>query len=243
MNNVKPMTTVKPPVLQWDSPAEEVTYAKVCLSGASGSGKTRTAIELAKAFVPDESKIGVLNTEGASGAKVYKRLYPNLKIMTINKPYLPKTFIDAINMAIGSGMQALIIDSATHEWEGVLTMVNNSTVANDLAKWKVPDNLHKEFLALIKSAPIHIFATIRTKTKHIPVKGPDGKPSVMKRPGALIQREGADYEFDLGLTMMDAGTALIDKSHYDTIQVGQSFERKPDEIAKLVKDFLYPEAK
>lgn len=237
------ITNVKPPVLQWDSEEEIKTYAKVYLAGAGGGGKTRMAIELAKEFVPDESKIGVINTEGSSGAKVYRKLYPNLKIMTLKSPYNPQTFVEGINRAITDGMEAIIIDSATDEWHGVLTLVNNSTISNDFAKWKIPTKLHDEYLALIKNSPVHIFATVRTKVKHAQVKNPNGGTGVRKLPGSMIQREEFDKEFDLGLVMTEGGTATVDKTHYDTIKMGMQFDKNANEIAKLIKDFLYPEVK
>ena len=238
MLNSKP--AVKPPVLVWDDDADSKTYAKVYLAGPSGGGKTRTAIEVAIALVGDESKIGVLNTEGASGAKVYKKLYPHLKIKTIDEPFSPKEFIAFIKQAPDLGIEAIIIDSASAEWKGVLSMVNSSTVANDFAKWKVPGALHDEFLAVIKSAPVHILATVRTKHKNAQVKGADGRVTVRKLPGSQIQRAEFDFEFDLGLVCSDAGVITVDKSHYDTLQVGAQFNREPSEIAKLIKSFLYP---
>lgn len=240
MNNPN-QTTVKPPKFEWDSEEDLETFAKVILAGREGSGKTRTAIELAKEFVSDESKIAVINTEGASGAKIYKRLYPHIKIKTLDiSQFGPKFFVDTINISVNQGMEAVIIDSGSNEWDGTLAMVNSSTLQNDMAKWKVPDGLHKDFWYLVKAAPIHTFVTIRTKTKHASEKQSDGKTKIRKLPGSWMMRDGAQYECDLILEMTDGGLATIDKTHYDTLQIGQTFMRDTKTIADKIKEFLYP---
>ena len=223
------------PVLSWDTEDKLKTYAKVCFAGYPGSGKTRSAIEMAKAFTADE-KIGVVNTEGASGAKVYKALYPNIKIVTISD-YNPVKFIEAINFVVAAGCEAVIVDSITDEWQGTLDWKTELEKTMDTQRaWAKPTAAHDSFMKLLRTIPIHTFCTVLTKDKVVIDRKNGNKATRVN--GAWIARQRTDKNFDLVLTMENGGTGTVYKTHYDPIKIGDVVDRDMATIAAKIKEFI-----
>ena len=80
------------------------------ISGASGFGKTYSALQLAYGMTQDWSKIAVIDTENAS-ASLYSDL-GNFNVLNINPPYSPERYIEAIKMCEKANMEVIIIDSS-----------------------------------------------------------------------------------------------------------------------------------
>ncbi|EOB1338453.1 AAA family ATPase, partial [Acinetobacter baumannii] len=86
---------------------------KLNLNGASGSGKTYSALVLASSL---GKKIAVIDTENES-ASLYANEF-NFDTLPLKPPYSPERFAGAIHAAYNMGYEVLIIDSASHEWIG-----------------------------------------------------------------------------------------------------------------------------
>src|SRR5712664_755087 len=103
------------------------------LYAESGCGKTWSALLLARGFVGPEGKIGMIETEGGRGeAYVGRAPVGDYLVRPIRQTFSPQDYGKAINDAEEAKLDALIIDSASHEWEGaggVLAMA----AANDSA--------------------------------------------------------------------------------------------------------------
>lgn len=85
----------------------------------SGGGKTRAALWLARGFVGPVGKIGMIETEAGRG-EAYADLLPGgYKVLSLHGDYSPKQYGQAIRMMEQAGMDALIVDSGSHEWEGI----------------------------------------------------------------------------------------------------------------------------
>lgn len=89
---------------------------RVLLSASSGSGKTFGALKAAYGLVGDWTKICVIDTERDS-ASLYSD-FGEFETISLVAPYTPERYIEAITSAEKSGMEAIIIDSITHEWNG-----------------------------------------------------------------------------------------------------------------------------
>lgn len=98
----------------------------IMLAGASGSGKTRSALELARGLADgDDSKIAVIDTE-AGRAKHYA-VKPGERPSAerfgfhhgdLKPPFTPEAYEEAIKAADAAGFKVIVIDSGSHEWEG-----------------------------------------------------------------------------------------------------------------------------
>ena len=86
---------------------------RLLLEGASGSGKTYSALILAQTL---GKKIAVIDTEKGS-ASLYDKL-ADFDVCELNPPFTPEMYINAITEAEKQGYDVLIIDSITHEWSG-----------------------------------------------------------------------------------------------------------------------------
>ena len=172
------------------------------MSGPSGAGKTYSALLVAKGIAGDWSKIAVIDTENGSG-----ELYSDLgeyNIITLDAPYSPERYIEAIKAAEDAGMEVIIIDSVTHEWDGkggCLEINENLASAkfkgNTWAAWSETTPRHRKFLEAILTSPAHIITTARAKTDTIQTEDKKIKKVGLKE----IQREGYEYELTLNFTI------------------------------------------
>lgn len=174
---------------------------RLALSGPSGSGKTFSALLVAKGM---GGRIAVIDTEQGS-ASLYSHI-AEFDALELSPPYTPERYITAIQAAVQGGYDVLVIDSMTHEWDGAGGCLEaNETLAharmkgNTWAAWNETTPRHRAFVDCILQSPIHIIATIRSKTET--VQGADKK--VVKLGMKTIQRDGTDYEF----------TTVLDLTH------------------------------
>lgn len=177
---------------------------KVALNGSSGSGKTTSALLMAYGMTKDWSKIAVIDTENRScelyvGAKVGDITIGEFNTISIQKPYSPEVYIDAINICIKEpSIDVIVIDSMSHEWEGsggVLDIHSNMT-GNSFTNWGKLTPRHNKFIETIVNAPKHIIGTFRSKQDYV-MNEKNGKQVPEKVGLKAITREGVDYEFTL----------------------------------------------
>ena len=142
----------------------------VALSGESGSGKTYSAIRLARGLVGPEGKIGVIDTE-QKRASLYADIYGGFDVIDLDPPYSPERYKEAIKTFKEAGYNAVIIDSMSHEWEsdgGVIWMADNQFTSSgkkrtDMGKWAVPKAEHKSLMTYILNSGMHIILCYRVK--------------------------------------------------------------------------------
>tara|TARA_R110002050_G_C8929925_1_gene511949 strand:+ start:2214 stop:2612 length:399 start_codon:yes stop_codon:yes gene_type:complete len=89
---------------------------KMGLQGPSGSGKTMSALLIAFGMTGDWSKVVVIDTENHS-ADLYAHL-GNYQVLPLSQPFEPERYIEAIVACENAGMEVIVIDSISHEWEG-----------------------------------------------------------------------------------------------------------------------------
>lgn len=98
----------------------------VAIAGASGSGKTLSALKIARGLVGgDDGKIAVIDTE-AGRAKHYapgpgEAPGPDrfaFQHGDLTPPFSPEGYVAAIEAAEEAGAEVVVIDSFSHEWEG-----------------------------------------------------------------------------------------------------------------------------
>lgn len=160
------------------------TKALIGLYGGSGSGKTFSALKLARGIVGPDGIVLMGDTEsgrgemyvGADGIGQYD-------VDPIEAPYSSNRYSALIREAsevaksIGKPV-CLVIDSMSHEWEGVGGVVSAAEkIAADRAArykkdwdgnvnfgdWKTPKQDHKRMVLAMLGAPIHIIVCLRAK--------------------------------------------------------------------------------
>ena len=180
---------------------------RLALQGPSGSGKTYGALLVAKGL---GGKIAVIDTERGS-ASLYSNLV-DFDVLELDPPYTPERFIEAMRAAVQAGYETLIIDSVTHEWNGVggcLEMVDDVARArfkgNTWSAWNDITPRHRAFIDAMLRCPMHVIATMRSKTETAQTEGPNGKKQIVKLGMKAEQRDGFEFEFTTVLDIVHDG--------------------------------------
>jgi hypothetical protein len=203
---------------------------KGCIAGPSGSGKTWTALEIAKGLAGSAGKVAFADTEESSAA-----LYAdNFAFDHVDLPNTSvKAYIEVIEAAAAAGYSVLVIDSLSHAWEYLLEEVDNVQArqrGNSFTAWKSITPIYKQLVEAIVTAPLHIIATMRSKTDYVmeEVTGSDGKTrNVPKKVGlAPVFRQGGEYEFDWMGSMDLEHRLMVEKSRLP--QFADRVIHKPD---------------
>lgn len=174
--------------------------ARVAITGPAGSGKTYSALLVARGLASSWDKIAMIDTEHGSGD-----LYSDLGkycIATMKPPYQPERAVKAMGLATESGFEVIILDSMSHFWagEGGLLELHDRMTGNPYVNWGLITPRQIALVKAILESPVHVIATMRSKIKHEMVEE-DGKKKVHKLGLKPIQREGVDYEFDVVLDL------------------------------------------
>lgn len=135
--------------------------ALIGLYSESGRGKTWSALLLARGFVGPTGTIGMIETESGRG-EAYVGVDPvgDYLVCPLRGDFSPRNYGEAIAACERANVGALIIDSASHEWEavgGVLDMAaqNQESGKKGPLVWQKPKIEHsKHFVLRIMSTSI-----------------------------------------------------------------------------------------
>jgi hypothetical protein len=198
----------------------------IFLSGASGSGKTLSALLIAygmmKEAYPELSdeeiwdKIGVVDTEH-DRSKVYVGMeVPGCKVrigefwhQPLTAPYNSKSYALATQQLKEAGVEVVIEDSVTHWWDGeggILDQHNKLGDKNSYTAWGKMKPHIQEFIKMLTYNDVHIIATNRAKQDYAMEKDEvTGKSTITKVGMKPVQKDDLEYEFQIGL--------MIDMNH------------------------------
>jgi len=195
---------------------------KLGIQGPSGSGKTFSSLLIAYGLTGNWSKIAVIDTENYS-ADLYAHL-GNYNVLTLSAPFTPERYIEAIKICEEAGMEVIIIDSVSHEWEGVggILETHSNMMGNSFTNWSKLTPRHNAFIQALLQSPAHIIASIRAKQDYV-LNERNGKYVPEKVGLKGVTREGMDYEFtivfDLDIKHYASATKdrtglFMDKPHF-----------------------------
>jgi hypothetical protein len=172
------------------------------LSGASGFGKTKSALLLAYGMTQDWSKIAVIDTENSS-ASLYSDL-GNYNVLDLQAPYSPERYIKAIELCEKSNIYVIIIDSASHEWNGSGGCLEiHEKLGGRFQDWAQVTPRHQAFISKILQSSCHIITTTRRKIDYSLDIGSNGKTQVVKHGTKEITREGFEYELTINFELIN----------------------------------------
>lgn len=208
---------------------------RLALTGPSGSGKTWGALQIAKGL---GGKIAVIDTERGS-ASLYTHL-AEFDVLELNPPYTPERFVEAVRAAEQAGYGVLIIDSASHEWNGVggcLELVDQVAAAkfrgNSWSAWNEITPRHRAFLDALLRADMHVIATMRSKTETAQTEE-NGRKKVVKLGMKSEQRDGVEYEFTTVLDLSHEGHFAVASKDRTGLFIGDPQKLTPGMGEKLL---------
>lgn len=186
---------------------EEVKL-KIGLGAPSGGGKTYSSLLLAKGLMGSLDDVAVLDTENGS-ADLYSHL-GNYGVQTMQAPFEPQRFIKAIDYFVKEGVKCMVIDSASHEWEGPGGCLEiHQKLGGQFHHWNIVTPMHQAYIDAILQAPIHIIVTNRKKQDYVLETNIQGKVAPKKVGMKDIQRDGWEYNLSCFFD--------IDIHHYATV--------------------------
>ena len=191
----------------------EKLWVKIMIGGPSGSGKSYSALRLAKGLAEAcGSDIAVVDTE--NGRIRYYADEFQFDDMQLAAPFTPEKYIDAIDTAVDNGYKVLILDSSSHEWNWCLE-THDKMPGNSYTNWGKITPRHDAFMEKILQAPCHIICTARGKDVYT-LEEKNGKQTPKKVGVGIKQREDTEYNYTVTFNLdqeTHIATATKDNTH------------------------------
>jgi hypothetical protein len=197
-------------MMQLNKAARNRCKIKMAIQGASGSGKTYSALLVAYGLTNDWSKIAVIDTENGS-ANLYADL-GDYSVLKLSAPYSPEAYSEAIDLATKNGFECIVIDSLSHEWsgQGGILDVHSNIPGNSFTAWAKVTPRHNAFVQKILQTDVHIIGTMRSKTEYVMTEK-NGKQVPEKLGLKAVQREDTEYEFTIVFELTQKHQASVSK--------------------------------
>lgn len=195
----------------------------IMLMGASGSGKTVSALLIAKGIVwemfpdllDDEKweKIAVIDTEHSrstlyAGMTIKEQEIGSFLHYDLKAPFSPQRYKDAFMECKQAGCEVIIIDSITHAWNaegGILQKVDAlGGKFSDWSKVKPDENM---LLSLFLDTDVHVIACVRSKQGYEITTLDTGKLQIEKVGLKAEQKDSLEYEFAITFQLYQNHTA------------------------------------
>jgi hypothetical protein len=210
---------------------------RIGLSAPSGAGKTYSALLLASGIASSWDKIALIDTESGSG-ELYAHL-GNYNVIQLEAPFSPERYIEAIQACEEAGMEVIIIDSTSHEWEGKGGCLEiNESIAqskfrgNTWSAWSETTPRHQRFIQAIVGSKCHIITATRNKIDTVMTEDKKVKKVGTKE----IQREGFEYELTVNFNIdRDTHKVIASKDRTEIFENVDPFVITEETGKKLIK--------
>lgn len=178
-----------------------------------------SALKLARGIAGPTGRILMIDTERGSG-DLYSHI-TDYDIITLEPPFAPKKYVEAIQAGEDNKYDVIIIDSLTHAWAdegGLLEQATNleKSGKNRFTLWADITPQHRSLVAAMLNCDAHVIATVRSKQEYAMEKDEKtGKNTVKKLGMAPVQREGMEYEFTVFMDIEQNHAARASKDRTD----------------------------
>lgn len=214
---------------------------RMALMGPAGSGKTYSALALAKGL---GSKILVIDTENHS-ASMYADQF-SFDLIDLQPPYTIEKYLEAMKAGVDNKYDVIIIDSITHAWAGEGGLLDQKSTldrlnprSNQFTNWGTITSAHEKFKAYLLYANAHLISTMRSKQEYV-IEEEVRNGKTVKVPRKLgmapIQRDGMEYEFGVVLDLNVEHYANVTKTRISFLD-GKSFIPS-EEVGKQLLEWL-----
>lgn len=166
----------------------------ILLAGGTGSGKTESAMRLATGLSGGRP-FAVIDTE--NGRALHKADDYKFQHAALDEPFTPERYAEAVKAAGAAGYPVIVIDSGSHEYEGVGGVLDSQAAEFErmerresarMASWIEPKRRHKRFVQELLRSPAHVILCLRAEDK-IEVVKVDGR-TVVRPKETLTGAEG-----------------------------------------------------
>lgn len=154
------------------------------LVGPSGSGKSVSALRLAAGIQRIVGgDVGAADTESRRLLSYADRW--RFKHLDLKPPHGPDRYLAAVRALYDAGCRTIIVDSASHEWEGVGGVLEMAAAEVErmsrgdaakaervkMASWIKPKQEHRRFIAALLQMDCNFIFCFRSREKIKPVRG------------------------------------------------------------------------
>lgn len=175
----------------------------IALAGASGSGKTYSALRLAKGLSPN-GKIAFIDTEARRGlhyADQFDFIHADMR-----PPFRPENFLAAIKAAEKAGAEVIIIDSFSHEYDGEGGIMDwaaeiEANGTKSPGNWKVPKLAHKKLMNALLQLRASVIFCLRADEKIRIAKDDRGKTVIEQLGWMPIAEKRFIFEMTASFTL------------------------------------------
>lgn len=196
-----------------------VTYSE------SGCGKTYSSLLLARGLAGKTGKIVVADSESGR-ASLYADVIPGgFETFELAAPFSPARYVEAIDAIESSGAAVGIVDSGSHEWEGiggVLDMAAENeqrTGKTGLHCWKTPKFEHAKFVQRLLRTKIPLIVCLRAKYKSRQTKDERGKTVILKDDKTSpIQADDFIFEATCHFEIMQNHSIVLTKCSHPSLR-------------------------
>lgn len=207
---------------------------RAIIIGATGSGKTATALIIANALrLRYGGRIGVIDTMHRQSLNYVKTRYaPDGFVVKHLDSGHPDAFVNAIKMFRTHGnITALVIDGISPAWAEEGGVVDQAGPNATISDWGQPKRSNMNFLREVQRSPFHVICTCLTNTEYFmrPVEKANGKTGIeVNIVGTKpIQDKDAMPKFDLQCGMDQYHNLTVYRSSFDPFD--RMVITKPDE--------------
>ena len=169
------------------------------LSGGTGSGKTYSAMRLAKGMAHGKP-FCVIDTENGRASHYADQFV--FDVLSLRAPFNPDAYAQSIQTADKAGYPVIVVDSMSHVWAGDGGVLDWQEAELDrmagsdyqrreackMAAWIKPKLAHKHMMSALLQVKAHLILAFRAEEK-IEMVRVDGKMEVRKK-DTLIGKDG-----------------------------------------------------
>lgn len=208
--------TASPAPSRFVKATRRATAIKLAIQGISFSGKTMSAIKVAKGLAKGRGngRVAVLDSENGS-ASLYDFL--DFDTLELRPPFKPAAYIEAIRDAVEANYPAMVIDSGSHAWEWILGYKDElDQVKGSFNNWGKVKPLWKSLKDAILQSPIDIIVCFRERSEYAVEESTNGqgnkRAEVRKLGVKAIAEPDSEYEFSTVWKLAkDTHLAMVEK--------------------------------
>ena len=197
--------------MEYKRAVRENTNVLIALAGASGSGKTYSAMQLATGICGDEP-FAMVDTEARRGLHYADQF--DFEHVSLGPPFTPARYLESIKTLAVRGFKAVILDSGSHEWEGeggVLEWADAEEAAGkkSIAIWIKPKAAHKKYVNGLLQCGTNLIVCLRAQEKTKAEKR--GREMIITNEGwSPICEKRFMYEMTMSFTLNPLTPGVVD---------------------------------
>lgn len=221
----------------------------IALAGATGSGKTYSAMRIASGIAGEGNRFAVIDTENGR-ARHYSNQF-KFDVADIRAPFRPDTYLQKILEADDAKYPVIVVDSMSHEYAGEGGILDwqeeelqrmagddyRKREACKMAAWIKPKMGHKTLMNRLLQVRSHIIFCLRAEPKTEIQKTPEGKTKIVDKGFMPICEKNFMYEQTISFMLYSENPGIgrkikLEKQHESIFPDGKILDERCGELLR-----------